>query len=56
MERDTKIDPVLKSWLDNVIIPVIVREYLAAQSQIGDNGLRLRPSEDSETPPSEPIQ
>jgi hypothetical protein len=56
MERDTKIDPVLKSWLDNVLIPVLVREYLKAQSEIGDNGWRLRLSEHSETSASEPIQ
>ena len=24
-----RLDPVLKSWLDNVIIPALVREYLA---------------------------
>ncbi len=24
-----KLDPALKSWMDNVIIPALVREYLA---------------------------
>jgi len=24
-----RLDPVLKSWMDNVIIPALVREYLA---------------------------
>lgn len=24
-----KLDPTLKSWMDNVIIPALVREYLA---------------------------
>ena len=24
-----RLDPALKSWLDNVIIPALVREYLA---------------------------
>lgn len=24
-----KLDPALKSWMDNVIIPTLVREYLA---------------------------
>ncbi len=27
--RLRKLDPALKSWLDNVIIPALVREYLA---------------------------
>lgn len=27
--RPRKLDPALKSWLDNVIIPALVREYLA---------------------------
>ena len=25
----TRLDPALKSWMDNVIIPALVREYLA---------------------------
>ena len=28
-----RLDPVLKSWLDNVIIPALVREYLAEIKQ-----------------------
>ena len=24
-----RLDPALKSWLDNVVIPALVREYLA---------------------------
>ncbi len=28
-KRPHKLDPALKSWLDNVIIPALVREYLA---------------------------
>ncbi len=28
-----RLDPDLKSWLDNVIIPALVREYLAAIKQ-----------------------
>lgn len=27
--RTRKLDPALKSWLDNVIIPALVREYLS---------------------------
>jgi hypothetical protein len=51
MERDKQIDPVLKQWLDNVLVPVMVREYLAASLTKGDNGL-----ENSETSESEPVQ
>jgi hypothetical protein len=28
-ELGKKLNPALKSWLDNVIIPALVREYLA---------------------------
>ncbi len=28
-----KLNPALKSWLDNVIIPALVREYLAEIKQ-----------------------
>lgn len=28
-----RLDPALKSWLDNVIIPALVREYLAEIKQ-----------------------
>lgn len=28
-KRRAKLEPALKSWLDNVIIPALVREYLA---------------------------
>jgi hypothetical protein len=28
-KRSVKLDPALKSWLDNVIIPALVREYIA---------------------------
>ncbi len=28
-KQTNKLDPALKSWLDNVIIPALVREYLA---------------------------
>lgn len=27
--RGKQLDPALKSWMDNVIIPALVREYLA---------------------------
>lgn len=28
MKHAVKLDPALKSWLDNVIIPALLREYL----------------------------
>jgi hypothetical protein len=28
MKAPSKLDPALKSWLDNVIIPALLREYL----------------------------
>ena len=28
MKQTVKLDPALKSWLDNVIIPALLREYL----------------------------
>lgn len=28
MTQTAKLDPALKSWLDNVIIPALLREYL----------------------------
>jgi len=36
-----RLDPDLKSWLDNVIIPALVREYLAeikAQNRLATTG------------------
>ena len=29
MKSAIQLDPVLKSWLDNVIIPALLREYLS---------------------------
>jgi hypothetical protein len=37
MEGSTKIDPVLKAWIDNVMVPVMVREYLEVCEAAGDN-------------------
>jgi hypothetical protein len=37
-----RLDPDLKSWLDNVIIPALVREYLAEikqQNRLAATGL-----------------
>jgi hypothetical protein len=52
VEPDTRIDPALKQWLDNILVPVMVREYLAICRTEGDNGLSSIPSEDSD--PSNP--
>ncbi len=56
MERDKKIDRVLKQWLDNVLVPIMVREYLAICGNGGDNGLSPFPSQDSDTTNPERVQ
>jgi hypothetical protein len=37
--RKRKIDPAVKAWLDNVIIPAMVLEYLAEAESRENNGL-----------------
>jgi hypothetical protein len=37
MEREIKIDPALKAWIDNVIVPALVRHYRAEKCAVGDN-------------------
>jgi len=32
-ESAQRIDPELKSWIDNVIVPSLVREFLAGQAK-----------------------
>jgi hypothetical protein len=54
--RDTEIDPVLKAWLDNVLVPAMVRKYLDACHELGDNGVSPTISRDSDTPNSERVQ
>jgi hypothetical protein len=56
MERNAKIDPALKAWLDNVLVPIMVREYLAPAHEARDNVSSPDPAEGSETPPSEQFQ
>jgi hypothetical protein len=56
MERNAKINPALKGWLDRVIIPVLVREYLATHRDLDDNGLSAIHSEDSNSSSPENIQ
>jgi hypothetical protein len=31
--RNKPLDPRVKSWIDNVIVPTLVREYLASQKK-----------------------
>lgn len=30
------LDPRLKSWIDNVIVPTLVQEYLACEKKTGE--------------------
>ena len=32
----TPLDPQVKSWIDNAIVPTLVREYLASERQRDD--------------------
>jgi len=34
--RNTPLDPRVKSWIDNVIVPTLVREYLASEKKCGE--------------------
>jgi hypothetical protein len=46
--RHTRLDPALKSWLDNVIIPALVRDYLAEiekQNRLATTGGSELPSD-----------
>jgi len=36
--KKRKIDPALKAWIDNVIVPALVRLYLAECGSSPDNG------------------
>ena len=47
MDRDPKIDPVLKAWIDHVLAPALVRQYLDERRKVGDNGEDRFPSLDS---------
>ena len=43
-----RLDPALKAWLDNVIIPALVREYLAEiekQNRLATTGVSELPSD-----------
>jgi len=56
MERGAKIDPALKAWLDKVLIPVMVREYLAPAREAGDNVSSPDSTEELRNPASEQFQ
>jgi hypothetical protein len=56
VERELKVDKALKSWLDNVLVPALVRQYLAAARDVVHNGLSANPSHDSDPSKPENIQ
>lgn len=56
MERDARIDPDLKSWLDHVLVPAMVRQYLAICRAAGENSSNTIPSEESDPSLVESIQ
>jgi hypothetical protein len=49
-----KLDPALKSWMDNVIIPALMREYLAEieqRNRLATTGVsELTPNKDGDEP------
>jgi hypothetical protein len=51
-----KIDPILRAWLDRVLVPAMVRLYLDSSDEVRDNRCSLNPSEETDTPPSEQVQ
>ena len=40
--RKTPLDPALKGWLDIVLVPALVRLYLAANDPVADNGSSIK--------------
>lgn len=53
METSRKIDPVLKAWIDNVLVPVMVRRYLESCGVEEDNDSIPNSLQDSIMPESE---
>ena len=46
-KRPVKLDPVLKSWLDNVVVPALVRQYVAEMersNRLATTGISELPS------------
>jgi hypothetical protein len=35
--RKKPLDPQVKSWIDNVIVPTLVREFLASEKKQGES-------------------
>lgn len=56
MERGSTIDPVLKAWVDRVLVPAMVREYLAIFRAAEENGGTTILAEDSDPSLQEKIQ
>jgi hypothetical protein len=54
--QDTKIDPALKAWVDRVLVPAMVRQYLDARREVGDNNDSRLPCLDSGTSNEETVQ
>jgi hypothetical protein len=51
---NTPLDPQVKSWIDNVIVPTLVKEYLASEKQRGESlngGTTMVQYSDSKTSP-----
>ena len=41
--QSSPLDPRVKSWIDNVIVPILVREYLASEKQSAESFNRYTP-------------
>jgi hypothetical protein len=54
--RDTNIDPAVKAWVDRVLVPAMVRQYLDARPEVRDNSDSRFPSLDSGTSDEDAIQ
>ena len=37
MERNPKIDPAVKTWMDNVLVPALVQQFRAEKGAVSDN-------------------
>jgi len=56
MESESPLSPAIRTWLDNVLIPALVRQYLDEQRAIADNGEGQLPSSGAATSDEEPVQ
>jgi len=56
MRGDTKLDPTLKAWIDSVLVPALVRQYLDARREARDNGEDRFPSLDSDNSSEDLVQ